>query len=162
MVAEPVPIVPMDDGNFTTGETTRVTIGPCACPGRPHDEDVAEVLVELPWDALIAIGALEGAATEATDVSTMAMLKAKAYRQLVVSGLAAWNLVDALGMPVPVAAVVRLRQERLDAIARAVNVAYERANGPLPNAPGAPSRRSRRASAPSPNPTIRPRAKRGR
>ena len=43
-------------------------------------------------------------------------------------------------------------------IAEAVNEAFQRARAPLPNASGAPSRRSRRESA-SPNPTIRPHGK---
>jgi hypothetical protein len=143
MVAEPVPIVPMDDGNFTTDATTVVVLGECRCPGRPHAEDTAEVSVELPWDTLVDVGLLSGGA---------------AYRRLVLGALVSWNLVDATGEPVDInaATVGRLRQDRLDPIAEAVNAAYERARAPLPNASGAPSRRSRRESA-SPNPTIRPR-----
>jgi len=143
MVAEPVPIVPQDDGNFTTTDTATVVLGECRCPGRPHDEDTAEVLLELPWETLVDVGLLSGAA---------------AYRRLVSGALVAWNLVNADGEPVPVEAVGRLRSDRLDPIADAVNAAYQRAQAPLPNASGAPSRRSRRESA-SANPTIRPRAK---
>jgi hypothetical protein len=148
MVAEPVPIVPLDDGNFTTDATTVVVLGECRCPGRPHDEDTAEVHLELPWDVLVDVGLLNGGA---------------AYRRLVLGALVSWNLTDAEGDPVPVDAstVSRLRQDRLDPIATAVNAAYQRAAAPLPNGSGAPSRRSRRESA-SPNPTIRPRAKRTR
>jgi hypothetical protein len=143
MTAEPVPIVPMDDGNFTTDATATVVLGECRCPGRPHDEDVAEVALELPWDVLVDVGLLSGGA---------------AYRRLVLGALISWNLTGADGDPVPVngATVGRLRSDRLDPIAEAVNAAYERARAPLPNASGAPSRRSRRESA-SPNPTIRPR-----
>jgi len=143
MTAEPVPIVPQDDGNFTTTDTATVVLGECRCPGRPHDEDTAEVLLELPWETLVDVGLLSGAA---------------AYRRLVSGALVAWNLVNADGEPVPVEAVGRLRSDRLDPIADAVNAAYQRAQAPLPNASGAPSRRSRRESA-SANPTIRPRAK---
>jgi hypothetical protein len=148
MTAEPVPIVPLDDGNFVTDETTTVVLGECRCPGRPHEEDTAEVHVELPWDVLVDVGLLSGAA---------------AYRRLVLGALVAWNLADADGETVEInaATVGRLRQDRLDPIASAVNAAYERAKAPLPNASGAPSRRSRRESA-SPNPTIRPHAKRTR
>jgi len=146
MIAEPVPLVPMDDGNFTSDATTTVVLGECRCPGRPHAEDTAEVLLELPWDVLVDVGLLSGAA---------------AYRRLVTGALVDWNLVDAEGEPVPLDAISRLRYDRLDPIADAVNTAYERAKAPLPNASGAPSRRSRRESA-SPNPTIRPRAKRTR
>jgi hypothetical protein len=148
MTAEPVPIVPVDDGNFISDATATVVLGDCRCPGRPHDEDTAEVHVELPWDVLVDVGILSGAA---------------AYRRLVLGALVAWNLADADGETVEInaATVGRLRQDRLDPIASAVNAAYERAKAPLPNASGAPSRRSRRESA-SPNPTIRPRAKRTR
>jgi hypothetical protein len=122
MTAEPIPIVPQDDGNFTTDATATVVLGECRCPGRPHDEDTAEVYLELPWDVLVDVGLLSA------------------------------------GDPVPTAMITRLRADRLDPIAAAVNAAYERAQAPLPNASGAPSRRSRRESA-SPNPTIRPRAR---
>jgi hypothetical protein len=148
MVAEPTPLVAIDDGNFASDGTRTVVLGDCRCPGRPHAEDTAEVREELPWDVLVDVGMLTGGA---------------AYRYLVLASLVAWNLTDADGDPVPVTAdmVRRLRPDRLDPIASAVNAAYERAQAPLPNAPGAPSRRSRPVSA-SPNPTIRPRAKRTR
>ena len=139
MAAEPEPIVPMDDGNFVTDATQTVVLGECRCPGRPHAEDVAEVSTELSWETLVDVGTLSGAA---------------AYRRLVLGALVSWNLTAADGEPVPVNAdtVGRLRQDRLEPIAVAVNDAYERARAPLPNASGAPSRLSRRASA-SPNPT---------
>lgn len=145
MTAEPTPIVPMDDGNFTSDETATVVLGECRCPGRPHSEDTAEVLLELPWEVLVDVGMVEGVA---------------AYRRLVLGALVSWNLTDASGEPVEVsgATVGRLRSDRLDPIAEAVNAAYEKAKAPVPNALGAPSRRSRRESA-SPNPTIRPRAR---
>jgi hypothetical protein len=148
MAAEPVPLVPVDDGNFASDGTRTVVLGDCRCPGRPHDQDTAEVHEELPWDVLVDVGMLTGGA---------------AYRYLVLASLVSWNLTDADGDPVPVTAeyVRRLRPDRLDPIADAVNAAYERAQAPLPNGSGAPSRPSRRASA-SPDPTIRPRAKRTR
>ena len=148
MVAEPTPLVAVDDGNFATEGTVTVVLGDCRCPGRPHEQDTAEARQELPWDVLVDVGLLAGGA---------------AYRYLVLSALVDWNLTDADGDPVPVTAdmVRRLRPDRLDPIASAVNAAYERAQAPLPNASGARSRPSRRASA-SPDPTIRPRAKRTR
>jgi hypothetical protein len=148
MIAEPISLVPMDDGNFVSDATTTIALGECRCAGRPHEEDTAEVHVELPWDVLVDVGLLSGAA---------------AYRRLVLGALVSWNLVDAEGEPVEITAamVSRLRQDRLDPIAEAVNAAYERARAPLPNASGVPSRRSRRENA-SPNPTIRPRVKRSR
>jgi hypothetical protein len=132
MTAEPMPIIPQDDGNFTSDATTAVVIGECRCPGRPHGEDTAEVYMELPWEVLVDVGTLSGAA---------------AYRRLILGALVSWNLTDADDEPVPVASVARLRSDRLEPIAVAVNTAYERARAPLPNASGAPSRRSRRESA---------------
>jgi hypothetical protein len=139
MTAEPEPIVPMDDGNFTSDATAAIVLGECRCPGRPHGEDTAEVSTELSWETLVDVGTLTGAA---------------AYRRLVLGALISWNLTDADGDVVPInaATVGRLRQDRLEPIAVAVNDAYERARAPLPNAPGAPSRLSRRESA-SPTPT---------
>jgi hypothetical protein len=161
MIAEPVPLVPMDDGNFTSDATTTVVLGECRCPGRPHTEDTAEVLLELPWDVLIEAGALFGAAEQAGNASASASFHAKGYRALVLGCVVAWNVTDAEGDPVPISMAGKLRQERMGPIIEAVNATYERAKAPLPNASGAPSRRSRRESA-SPNPTIRPRAKRTR
>jgi len=145
MTAEPVPLIPQDDGNFASDETTTVVFGACRCPGRPHAEDTAEVRVELPWATLVDVGTLSGAA---------------AYRALVLGGLVSWNLLDLSGEAVPIDAstVGRLRSDRLEALAGAVNASFERARSPLPNDSGAPSRPSRRESA-SPNPTIRPRAR---
>jgi hypothetical protein len=81
----------------------------------------------------------------------------------VLGSLVSWSLVDDEGEPVEItpAIVGRLRHDRLEPIAAAVNEAYRRAQAPLPNGSGAPSRLSRPGSA-SPNPTIRPRAKRGK
>jgi len=139
MTAEPTPIVPVDDGNFVTDATETILLGECRCPGRPHDEDTAEVHVELPWDVFVDVGLLNGAA---------------AYRRLILGALVSWNLTDEESAAVPVSAetIGRLRRDRLEPIAVAVNAAFERAQTPLPNVSGAPSRLSRRASA-SPNPT---------
>lgn len=136
------------NGNFVSDATVTVVLGECRCPGTPHDEDTAEVVEELPWDALVELGTLDGVA---------------AYRHLVLAALRSWSLVDDEGQPVPVEAttVGRLRPDRLEPIAAAVNAAYERARAPLPNASGAPSRPSGRGSASS-NPTIRPRERRGK
>lgn len=137
-----------DNGNFLSDATRTVVLGECRCPGTPHEQDTAEVYEELPWDVLIDVGLLDGVA---------------AYRRLVLGALASWNLVDDDGEPVPILdeTVTRLRSDRLEPIAGAVNEAYQRARAPLPNGSGAPSRPVRRGSA-QPDPTIRPRGKRGK
>lgn len=134
------------NGNFISDGTRAVVLGPCLCPGTPHDEDTAQVLEEVPWDVLVDVELATGG---------------EATRRLVAGTLAAWNLVDEDGDPVPLSFVRRLRADRLDPIADAVRDAYERAKAPLPNGSAAPSRRSRQGSG-SPDPTIRPRARRGR
>ena len=146
MVAEPVPLVPVDDGNFASDGTSTVVLGDCRCPGRPHEQDTAEVRLELPWDVLVDVGLLTGGA---------------AYRRLVLGGLVDWNLVDEDGDPVSVEAVARLRADRIEPIAAAINEAFSRSQAPLPNGSGAPSRRARRVSA-SPDPTTRQPVKRTR
>jgi hypothetical protein len=142
---EPTPIVPMDDGNFTSDETATVVLGECRCPGRPHAEDTAELYSEIPWGPLMDAEMLTGAAQ---------------YRCIVLGALASWNLLDEAGDPIPINSqtVARLRLDRLVLLKDSLQSSLERTMTPLPNGSGAPSRRSRRESA-SPNPTIRPRAR---
>ena len=146
MSAEPVPIVPLDDGNFTTDETTTVVLGECRCPGRPHLEDTADIYLELPWGALLGLEGLEGP---------------RLYQSLMLAAIVSWSLVDLAGEPIPVNAgtIGRLKRDRVEAMAEAINASLTRAMAQLPNASRAPSRLSRPGSA-SPNPTIRPHAKR--
>lgn len=146
MTAEPVPIVPLDDGNFTADTTTTISLGPCLCAGRPHDEDTAEILDEIPWGVLTDVGAIP---TPSGRIAALALV-----------GLVAWNLTDQDGNPVPITAdtVGRLRPLRMATITEALDASYERTNRPLPNGSGAPSRRSRPGSA-SLTPTIRPHGK---
>ena len=144
MVAEPVPIVPQDDGNFTSNETEVVVLGDCRCPGRPHDQDTAELRKEVAWETLAYVS------SSSNDFI--------ATRRLIAGLLVSWDLVDADGDRVPISedAVAGLRQERVENLVEPAVGALRRTRAPLPNASGAPSRRSRQGSA-SPNPTIRPR-----
>ena len=75
------------NGNFISDGTRAVVLGPCLCPGTPHDEDTAQVLEEVPWDVLVDVELATGG---------------EATRRLVAGTLAAWNLVDEDGDPVPV------------------------------------------------------------
>jgi hypothetical protein len=146
MTAEPIPIVPQDDGNFIGESTTTVVIGPCACPGRPHDQDTAALLDEVPWETISAL--------------PLCPNEFAATRKLIAGLVSSWNLVDGNGdaLPITEAMVRRFRQWRVEPLAGPAFAALQRSQAPLPNASGAPSRRSRRESA-SPNPTIRPRAR---
>lgn len=125
---------------FLTLGTRTVSLGPCECPGTPHETDSAEVYTALCWDDLVDIGSApsEGAAR----------------RLLVTRAIASWTLLDAdedwQPRPVPITEEVvrRLAPETLERIVDAVNEAYEATTRPVPNRSGAPSRHSRRASAP--------------
>ena len=119
---------------FAELATTTVSLGACQCAGTPHpDGDEARVYDVLGWDDLVDIG--------------MAPSEGAGRRILVTRAIASWNLVDEDG-PVPVTeATVRLLDSgTLEALAEHVNAAHMRATT-LPNASGAPSRRSRRESA---------------
>lgn len=146
MTAEPVPIVPMDDGNFASDETTTVVLGECRCPGRPHVEDTAEVRRELLWETFVDVEAATSGPA--------------AIRRLVLGALVSWTCSDADGdvLPITEDIIRRMRQERLEPIVEAAGEVLTRMQAALPNASGAPSRRSRRESA-SQNPTIRPRGR---
>lgn len=127
----------------------RLTLGPCECPGTPHETDWVDVAEVITWDALVDVGlaASEGAARLA----------------LVTRAIRAWNLVDEDGETIEVVeeAVRLLDPATLTPIAEVVNEAYERASAPLPNGRSAPSARSQPESAPS-SPTTPMPGRRGR
>ncbi len=125
-------------GRFLQLATRPVSLGPCQCPGSPHEEDTAEVYTVLGWDDLVDVG--------------MAESEGAGRRILTTRAIASWNLVeldDGEQKPVPVSeATVRLLgAETLETIAEAVNEAYARGRDPVPNASGAPSPASSRGSA---------------
>jgi len=130
---------------FLDLDTTRVPLGPCQCPGKPHTEDEAEVYTTLGWDDLVDV------ANADTDGA--------GRRILVTRAIARWNLVNdverdgkKVSLPVPIVeATVRLLDSgTLEAVAEAVNAAYENARSPVPNDSGAPSEDSSPESAPRP------------
>lgn len=128
------------DGRFAAIGTTSVDLGPCRCPGTPHpDGDSAEVYDRLGWDDIVDIG--------------LADTEGAARRAVLARAIARWTLVanDGDGDPasVPISeATVRLLDDATRAALWAVaETAFRISAAPLPNASGAPSRRSRRESA---------------
>lgn len=130
---------------FLDLETTTVPLGACQCPGTPHDEDTAEVYTVLGWDDLVDVAGAES--------------DGAGRRILVTRAIASWNLLHeaerdgkTVILPVPVveATVRLLGPETLEAVAEAVNAAYERAKSPVPNDSGAPSQDSSQESASRP------------
>lgn len=113
----------------------RVELGPCRCPGAPHESDWIDVAEVLTWDDLVDIGEApsEGAAR----------------RRFHARAILGWSFVDADGRAVPISedTVRLLAPEVLERLAEPLGEALERSR--LPNASGAPSQRSRRGSASS-------------
>ena len=114
--------------------TRTVSLGPCECPGSPHEEDTAEVYRVLGWDDLVDIGTADS--------------DGASRRILVTRAVASWSLEerngDGTNHPVPVVeAVVRLLDPAtLEKLAESVNEAYDKAKAPLPNASSEASPRS--------------------
>jgi hypothetical protein len=119
--------------------TRTVDLGPCECPGTPHQRDTAEVYTALCWDDLVDVG--------------LAPTEGAARRLLVTRAIASWTLLDAEDggepRPVPITeeTVRRLSPATVTKIAEAVGEAYAAAIAPPPNPSGAPSRPSRPESA---------------
>ena len=132
--------------------TRTVSLGACQCPGTPHpDGDSAEVYRILGWDDLVDIG-LAAQQSEGA-----------AQRVLTTRALASWTLIEAGSAgpgPVPIVeSTVRLLDSAtLNAIAEAVNEAYDKARAPLPNGSGEESPPSPPAatSTPTTPPTAKP------
>lgn len=131
--------------------TRTIPLGPCDCPGTPHkDGDTAEVFTQLGWDDLVDIG--------------LAPTEGAAQRVLTTRAIASWSLEyrngDGSNHPVPVneATVRLLDPATLEAVAEAVNEAYEKAKAPLPKPPGAESSRlpEEQPSTPSTQTTAQP------
>lgn len=125
------------------GATAVVPLGPCQCPGTPHEQDEAVVRWQLGSSALGRVGAAEIAAARG-DVFT-------AWRQLVVEAVVAWNLMaeedgQAVAAPVSLRSVAELDEDTLTSLATAIDRLVE-TRGVLPNASGAPSPASPRGSA---------------
>lgn len=123
--------------------------GACRCPGAPHEQDVANVVLRVGSSAKARIGRaeLEGAVQH----DPLA-----AHRQVIVEGVASWNLqwpdpsaedpekAEAVAVPIN-AGTVELLDDDLVPLATFIDDLWNEGKGP--NASGARSRGSRRASA---------------
>ncbi len=135
--------------------TREYVFGPCQCPGAPHEQDTAEVLLRVSPSAKARIGRaeLEGA---------VRLDPLAAHRQMVLEGVVRWNLLwpdpngkengsaKPLAVPINAASVELL--EDLVPLAEWIDKLWE---GSDPNS-AAPSRGLRRGSKrPTPT-TIQP------
>ncbi len=113
--------------------TARVELGPCECPGTPHESDWIDVYEVLGWDDLVDVG--------------QAVSEGAARRRYHARAIAQWSFVDADGEPIPIdEETVRLLSPAvLEMLGPALGETLARSQ--LPNGSGAPSPRSRRASA---------------
>jgi hypothetical protein len=119
---------------FVNKDSTRpVDLGPCQCPGKPHERDEAVVRSRLGY---LEIAAISGA-NSAEDVADTFTTDDSPFdgHPVIVS----WNLHDENG-PVEATAIAlkRLDAETLGPIVEAVNETIE-ASGQSPNGSGAPS-----------------------
>jgi len=126
-------------------QTETYVFGPCSCPGSPHEQDTADVLVRVSPSAKARIGRaeLEGA---------VRLDPLAAHRQMVVEGVVRWNLLwpdpeakdpaTAKGIPVPVNAASVELLEDLVPLAEWIDRLWDGAD---PNS-AAPSRALRRGS----------------
>lgn len=112
-----------------------VDLGPCECPGAPHDHDEASVRAEF---SASETARLAGGST--TDEAAVAAILAEFVTE--------WNLLGPNGEAWPPSAdsLLALKQPTLTAIAEAITAAVLESSG-LPNASGAPSAASSRGSA---------------
>jgi hypothetical protein len=140
--------------------TATVVLGPCQCPGTPHEQDEATIRTQLGASALSRIGRAEIDGAVRGDHFA-------AYRRLVLEATQSWNLLwpnpaieneDDERKPVPVpineATVELLDNDTLRTLAETID-GYTN-SGPDPNDSGGRSpgsRRPRRSSTPTSTPT---------
>lgn len=137
--------------------TATVDLGPCGCPGSPHDRDEAVLRWQLGASALARIGRAElGGAVERDPMA--------AYRQTVLETVVSWNLLwldpideepDRKAVPVPIipSVIAEMDVDTLRTIAEKADELIQ-SRGALPNASGGPSPASPRGTA-SRTPTAR-------
>jgi len=125
--------------------TKPVDLGPCQCPGKPHERDSAVVRGEI-GDGEARSAAGHGGYRDGTGVFDGAASDDESIARFTLS----WTLVEADLKPVPITTEVAAlldagtRDALLGAIGEAVGA---RTGGTLPNGFAGPSRASRRAMA---------------
>lgn len=127
-----------------------VPLGPCECPGTPHEQDEATVRWDLSDSALARVGQAQLLAGRDFYAP---------YRALIVEAVVSWNLQvlhegEPVTVPIAPATIAELNEATLDALGKAIDALIE-TKGQLPNDSGAPSPASPEESA-SPTPTKTP------
>lgn len=117
--------------------TDVLSLGPCQCPGQPHEEDHVVHRVEL------GAGEEERAGTYGWSVTGWEYFDSTAARcKLVEIGVVRWNLLgpDGEPMPVSVRSAALLDEETLNLITKKLDEVTARPRGgPSPNGSGARS-----------------------
>lgn len=142
----------MNLGRFANPSRTDVLpLGPCQCPDAPHEQDEAVYRLELGAGEEARAGAYGWQASGGSYFDWEA-----ARSKLVEIGVVRWNLLNGEGQPMPVTvqSAALLDEDTRTAILTKLDEVTAR-NAPLPNASGARSQASTRASA-SRTRTIRP------
>lgn len=123
--------------------TDILPLGPCECPGTPHEQDEVIYRLELGAGEEERAGAYGWAATGYEYFDSAA-----ARAKLIEIGVVRWNLLGPDGEPMPVNArsAALLDESTQTLIAAKLDEVTTRA-APLPNGSGARSRNGTRASA---------------
>ena len=128
---------------FVDSNATRtIPVGPCDCPGTPHEADEAVIRERLGYGSLLHIGS--------------APTEEEAKVLLLMQALVSWNFLGADGKPVPVAreSIEALEAATARTISEAVDDVVSEMSAALPNASGAASAATSAGSA-SPIPVNR-------
>lgn len=119
-------------GNYVDPAATRpVTIGPCRCPGTPHSEDTADIVVLFGY----------GERGQIRQATRRAGLEA-GYQLAILLGVKRWNLVlpDGSAREVDAEQVARLDEATVDRLLsdELLGVAFEESELPLASAAPSP------------------------
>lgn len=120
-------------GNYVDPAATRpVTIGPCRCPGTPHEADTADIVVRFGYGELARI----------RQTTRAAGLEA-GYQVAILLGVKRWNLVlpDRSARNVDAEQVGRLDEPTVNRLLddELLGAAFEEEELPLPSAAPSPS-----------------------
>lgn len=131
-------------GNYADPAATRpVTIGPCRCPGAPHAEDTADIVVRFGY----------GDKARIRQTTRVAGIEA-GYQVAILLGVKRWNLVlpDGAVRPIDAEQIGRLDEWTVDRLLEdeLLGAAFE--DDDLPLAPAASSQSGSQESG-SPTPT---------
>lgn len=117
--------------------------GPCTCPGTPHERDTITHLSDVGYDDIVAVARASTKNHVTTDKAGNPALMT--YQDPFLEQLAlldhmvtGWSLVDEDGKAIPLNPR-RLRESIAEPLAQKLDLIYQAARKPLPNASSGPS-----------------------